>query len=156
MGQLLGAGRLKEAKDTDTKMIVFSVLCSVGTGILMFLVCPLFPQMYNTTDAARAAAVDLMRVSACFMPVHAFMNAAYFTLRSGGKTWITFAFDSGFVWAVSIPIALILSRATGLSAPWMMAMVGLGDLVKTSAGYVMVKRDTWINNMVSAEMREEA
>ena len=148
VGQLLGAGKLKEAKDTDTKMITFSILCSVGTGLLMFLVCPLFPQLYNTTDDARRIAVSLMRISACFMPVHAFMNAAYFTLRSGGKTWITFVFDSGFVWAVSIPIAMILSRGTEMSAPWMMAMVGVGDLIKCVAGYVMVRRNTWIHNMV--------
>ena len=151
VGQLLGAGKLKEAKDTDTKMIVFSILCSVGTGLVMFLVCPVFPQLYNTNEVARAAAVSLMRVSACCMPFHAFMNAAYFTLRSGGKTWITFLFDSGFVWAVSIPIALILSRFTDLSAPWMMALVSAGELIKCAAGYIMVKRNTWIHNMVSGE-----
>lgn len=155
VGQLLGAGKLKEAKDTDTKMIVFSILCSMGTGLLMFLVCPLFPQMYNTTDTARQTAVSLMRVSACCMPFHAFMNAAYFTLRSGGKTWITFLFDCGFVWTVSIPIALILSRCTDLSAPWMMAMVGVGDLLKCTAGYIMVKRNTWINNMVAQDSLAE-
>ena len=156
VGQLLGAGRLKEAKDTDTKMIAFSILCSVGTGLIMFLVCPLFPQLYQTTDTARAAAVRLMRVSACFMPVHAFMNAAYFTLRSGGKTWVTFLFDSGFVWVVSLPIALLLSRATDLSAPWMMALVGAGDLVKCAAGYVMVKGNTWIHNMVAPGAKDSA
>ena len=155
VGQLLGAGKLKEAKETDTKMIVFSILCSMGTGLLMFLVCPLFPQMYNTTDTARQTAVSLMRVSACCMPFHAFMNAAYFTLRSGGKTWITFLFDCGFVWTVSIPIALILSRCTDLSAPWMMAMVGVGDLLKCAAGYIMVKRNTWINNMVAQDSLAE-
>ena len=151
VGQLLGAGKLKEAKDTDTKMIVFSILCSVGTGLVMFLVCPVFPQLYNTNEVARAAAVSLMRVSACCMPFHAFMNAAYFTLRSGGKTWITFLFDSGFVWVVSIPIALILSRCTELSAPWMMALVSAGELIKCAAGYIMVKRNTWIHNMVGVE-----
>ncbi len=148
VGHLLGAGRKEEARDTDRKLIAFSILCSAGTGLMMFLVCPLFPQLYNTTDFARATAVKLMRVSACFMPVHAFMNAAYFTLRSGGKTWITFLFDSGFVWAVSIPIALLLSRLTGLSAPRMMVLVSLGDFIKVGAGYWMLKRGSWVNNIV--------
>lgn len=148
VGHLLGASQPEEARDTDRKLIVFSILCSVGTGALLFLVCPLFPRLYNTTDFARETAVKLMRISACFMPVHAFINAAYFTLRSGGKTWITFLFDSAFVWVVSIPIALILSRLTDLSAPCMMALVGLTDLIKVGAGYWMVKRGMWIYNIV--------
>ena len=151
VGHLLGAGRADEARDTDRKLIVFSILCSMGTGIVMFLVCPLFPQLYNTTEQARETAVHLMRISACCMPIHAFMNAAYFTLRSGGKTWITFLFDSGFVWVVSIPIALILSRCTDLSAPWMMALVSAGDLIKVAAGYLMLKRGTWVNNIVERQ-----
>ncbi len=148
VGQLLGAGKMKEAKDTDTKMIVFSILCSVGTSLIMLLVCPLFPRLYNTTQTARETAVALMRVTAAFMPLHAFMNAAYFTLRSGGKTVITFLFDSVFAWVISVPIAFILSRWTGIPAPGMMALVSAGDLIKCVAGYIMVKRNLWIHNIV--------
>ena len=46
------------------------------------------------------------------MPMNAFVNASYFTLRSGGKTVITFFFDCGYVWVVSIPLAYCLSRFT--------------------------------------------
>ncbi len=38
----------------------------------------------------------------------------------------------------------------------MMALVGAGDLIKCAAGYVMVKRNTWIHNMVAAEAQETA
>lgn len=37
------------------------------------------------------------------------------TLRSGGRTAVTFLFDSGFSWAVIVPTALILARHTGLA-----------------------------------------
>lgn len=38
VGQYLGAGKLKEAKDADNKMIVFSVFCCVIMAALMFVV----------------------------------------------------------------------------------------------------------------------
>ena len=38
VGQYLGAGKLKEAKDADDKMIVFSVFCCVIMAALMFVV----------------------------------------------------------------------------------------------------------------------
>ena len=115
VGQLLGAGRMEEAKDTDTKLITFSVLLCIVIGALMALVAPLFPRLYNTTDEVRHMAAIFIVEVAMFMPVNAFLHASYFTLRSGGKTIITFLFDSVFIWVVSVPVAFCLSRFTGLS-----------------------------------------
>ena len=151
VGQRLGAGRMAEARDVDNKLIAFSVLCSVGTGLIMFLVCPLFPRLYNISDTARETAVRLMRVNACFMPVHAFLNAAYFTLRSGGKTWITFFFDCGFVWIASIPLAWFLSRGTDVGVVTMFALVSAADLIKCAAGFFMVRGNKWMHNIVGDE-----
>ena len=148
VGQCLGAGRMAEAKDVDNKMIAFSIACSMVSGLALFVLCPLFPRFYNTSDEVRATAVTFMRIAACFMPLHAFMNAAYFTLRSGGKTVITFLFDSGFVMAVSLPIAFLTSRLTDLPATVIYALVSAGDLIKCVAGYIMVKRNLWIQNIV--------
>ena len=61
-----------------------------------------------------ALAVRLLWVSAAMMPVNAYTNACYFTLRCGGKTLITFLFDSAFVWVVCMPVAFLLSRFTAL------------------------------------------
>ena len=151
VGQLLGRGSMDEARDTDRKLIAFSVMCALGTGLVMFLLSPLFPLLYNVEPDVRGTAAVLIRISACAMPIHAFLNAAYFTLRSGGKTWITFLFDCGFVWAVSIPVAFVLSRFTGLNAVWMYVIVSAADLIKCAAGYIMVRSGSWVNNIVSGQ-----
>ena len=54
-------------------------------------------------------------VTCCMMPIGAYTFATYFTLRSGGQALITFIFDSCFMWIFSVPIALLLSRFTGIS-----------------------------------------
>ena len=46
------------------------------------------------------------------MPLNAFMNSTYFTLRSGGKTIVTFLFDSFYIWVVDIPAAILLINYT--------------------------------------------
>ena len=149
VGQRLGAGRMEEARDTDNKMIAFSIACSVMMGTLLLLTAPLFPQIYKTSDQVRVLAAQIMRVMALFMPLHAFMNATYFTLRSGGKTIITFIFDSVSVWVVSVPIAFVLSRYTDLWIVWIIAAVQLGDAAKCALGYYLVKKGVWINNIVT-------
>ncbi len=114
VGQLLGAGKMKEARDTDNKLIAFSVMCCTCVALVMFVMAPLFPRLYKINDEARVLAKYFIMVTAFFMPQNAFLHATYFTLRSGGKTIITFLFDSVFIWCVSVVIAFVLSRFTGL------------------------------------------
>ena len=83
IGQLLGAGKMKEARDTDNKIIAFSVFTCIGVAVLMVFIAPLFPRIYNTTEDVKALAVQFIVAQAIFMPQAAFMHAAYFTLRSG-------------------------------------------------------------------------
>lgn len=79
----------------------------------------------------------LIMITAFFMPQNAFLHATYFTLRSGGKTIITFLFDSVFIWCVSVPIAFVLSRYTGIHVLVIYACVrNLADLIKCVIGFV--------------------
>ena len=149
IGQLLGAGKMEEARDTDNKIIAFSVTCCIGIAALMILIAPLFPQIYNTTDDVREIAVQFIIAQAIFMPQAAFMHAAYFTLRSGGKTIVTFLFDSVFAWCVSVPVAYCLSRFTVLPVIAIFAMVQIADWIKCIIGFILVKKGVWIQNIVA-------
>lgn len=148
VGQLLGAGKMKEARDTDNKMIAFSVMCCTLVALVMFVMAPLFPQLYKINDEARLYAKHVIMVTALFMPQNAFLHATYFTLRSGGKTIITFLFDSVFIWCVSVVIAFVLSRYTGLPVIVVYAMVQLGDIIKCIIGFILVKKGIWLQNIV--------
>ncbi|MBR0536841.1 MAG: MATE family efflux transporter, partial [Clostridia bacterium] len=89
----------------------------------------------------------LLMISAVFTPVYSFSNSCYFTLRSGGKTLITFLFDSCFCWAISVPAAFLLSRFTGLSTENMFFAVQTLELIKNVSGLVLVHRGRWINDI---------
>lgn len=149
IGQLLGAGKMKEARDTDNKIIAFSVFSCILVAVLMVFIAPLFPQLYNTTAEARRLAVRFIIAQAIFMPQAAFMHATYFTLRSGGKTIITFLFDSVFAWCVSVPVAYVLSRHTLIPAIAIFAIVQIMDWIKCIIGFILVKKGVWLQNMVS-------
>lgn len=151
VGQLLGAGKMEEARDTDTKLIAFSVFSCLVLGGIMFLASPFFPRLYNTTDTVRTLAMRLLQVAACCMPIWAFMHSTYFTLRTGGKTIVTFLFDSVFLWAVTTPVAFVLSRYTGLPIIPLYLSCQLLDLIKCAIGFVLVKKGVWVNNIVAAD-----
>lgn len=147
IGQLLGAEKFEQAVDEDRKLITLSVLLCSAVGVIMAVVAPFIPQIYNTTDSVKLLACDLLLVSSAMMPVDAFTNASYFTLRSGGKTFITFLFDSGFVWCVCVTTALVLSRLTNISIIPMFIIIRALDIIKCVIGYILIKKRKWVNNL---------
>lgn len=156
VGQLLGAGKMEEAKDTDAKLITFSVLSCLVFGGSLFLLAPLFPRLYNTSEfpEVQVLATNLLQVAACCMPIWAFLHTTYFTLRTGGKTIVTFLFDSVFLWCVSTPFAFVLSRFTSIPIVPLYFSCQLLDLIKCTIGFILVKKGVWLNNIVSTVQSE--
>ena len=149
VGQLLGAGELERAVDEDRKLIVFALAISFLLGGCMALCAPFFPRLYNTVPRVREIASAILLIGAATMPLHAFANSCYFSLRSGGKTLITFLFDSGAVWLLSIPVALFLAYRTRVPIVPFFAIVESLNLVKCLIGYILVRRRRWVVNLVA-------
>ncbi len=148
VGQYLGAGELEEAKDADNKMIAFSVFCCTIMAVIMFAFGGLFPRIYNVDPAIRQLATKFIAVAAIWMPFCSFSHCSYFTLRSGGKTLVTFLFDSVFTWVVMAPLAFVLAHYTGLGIVAVYFFVQGTEIIKNIMGYFMVKSNVWLVQMV--------
>ena len=148
VGQILGAGKMEEAKDTDTKLIFFSVMSCICIGLIMIVIAPLFPKIYNTTSEVKDLARNFIIILAICMPLNAFTNASYFTLRSGGKTIVTFLFDSMFVWVINIPVAYLLVRFSSMNIMLIYFICQSLEIIKCIIGYVLVKSGVWLQNLV--------
>ena len=149
VGQALGAGELEKARDWARKLIVAGMLSAIVMGGIMFSMAGLFPKMYNTNEQARYIATMFIIVQAVAMTKDAFLHCSYFTLRSGGKTIITFLFDSVFMLVVSVPVAYCLSCFTDISVVWVFALVHAADILKCIIGYILVKKGVWVRNIVT-------
>ncbi len=151
IGQYLGAGKFEEAKDADNKILAFTVVIATVTGVIMAILSPFFPQFYTgVNEETKELATYMMLCTSFLAPVNAFMNASYFTLRSGGKTWITFLFDGGSVWLLFVPVAMILVYLTDLSIYVIFPVVGSLEIIKCIIGYVLLKKNLWINNIAKS------
>ena len=148
MGQMLGASTPREeVKDTSRKLIAISVSSGVVFGLLTMVLSGAFPHIYNTSHAVRLLATRLILICALFMPFDAFANAAYFVLRSGGQTYITFLFDSGFVWAVMVPLGFVLSRFTGITILPLYFVCQCTNVLKALVGFYFLGKGKWIQNL---------
>ncbi|MDD5947477.1 MAG: MATE family efflux transporter [Oscillospiraceae bacterium] len=148
IGQMLGANHLAEAKKAAPKLIWCAAGICVMVGGIMACFAGLFPMAYNTTDVVRTLATKFILVSAVLMPIHGLLHAMYFTLRAGGKTYITFLFDCGFSWCVTVPIAFVLSRFTDLPILAVYSCAQGAELIKVLIGWVLIQKGVWISNIV--------
>lgn len=153
VGQKLGSGALKEAKEDAYKLIAFAVMVATACGLLMAALAPLFPRLYNTTGDVRALAAQMLLIMAAALPFVTFAHACYFTLRCGGKTFITVLFDGVFMWAVSIPLSWVLSRCTPLPMLPLFCLCQIPDLLKALLGFFMVRSDSWVQDLTASSSK---
>ncbi|MBQ1501605.1 MAG: MATE family efflux transporter [Firmicutes bacterium] len=147
VGQLLGAGKLEEAVDTDHKLIAFTAALSFVIMIIMAISASYFPLIYEVPPEVRQLASSFILICAFMTPIEVLPHTFYFTLRSGGKTFITFLFDSAFSWAVNVPVVFILVNYTAIPVTTLYLCSLLTGLVKCAVGWIMVKRRIWVVNL---------
>ncbi len=147
VGQQLGAGEIEEAKDSARKIIVMSVTFATLGGLMMFPISFIFPEAYNTNEQVKDIAGTLIRITSCFVPIHGLLHAMYFTIRSGGKTFITFLFDSCYMWVIVFPIGFVLSRFTGMDIMYIFIICQSVDLIKVVIGILIYKSGVWAKNI---------
>lgn len=148
MGQMMGAGKSKEEiRDTNNKLVALSLAFGILFAGLTAACSHLFPMLYNATDAVRSLAGKLILIDAVMIPAFAHVHASYFTFRAGGKTFITFLFDCGFLWGMLVPCAYFLSRFTNLDVVTLYLICQSLEYVKAFAGVLMLRSNFWIQNL---------
>lgn len=148
LGQKLGAQDTEGAKDAAKKLIAFSIFTSCIVATVYFIAAEYIPNLYETSNDVRRLATNLMRITALAMPLDSIANASYFTLRSGGKTFITILFDSCFVWVVTVFTATMLVNFTTLPILPLYAICQGLNIIKDIVGLTLVKKGIWIQIIV--------
>ena len=148
VGQLLGAGKMNEAKETGLKINIFVTFSCMIVGTILFLLAGTLPRFYNTTAEVRNLASDFLRVTGLMMPLFGLCHSLYFTIRAGGRTFITFLFDSAFLMVIGVPLAFFLTRYTTLDIVTIYALCEGTALIKVFIGFGISASGIWMQNIV--------
>lgn len=147
VGQQLGAGELERAQNTVWKLAVFSMVCCLVVGGVQFALAGAIPQLYQTAPEIREMAAQFIRILALCMPAVSFANCCYYALRAGGQMGITFLYDCGMMWGVTVPLVYGLTRFTDLPIVQVYLAVQLVFFVKCAVGAVCLLRGRWAVNL---------
>jgi Na+-driven multidrug efflux pump len=148
MGQLMGSGApAAEVRHRNRQVITLGVLAGACFGVVLAVAAPFFPMIYHVSDDVKHLATRMIWVYAVMMPVNAFTLSAYFTLRSGGKTFGTFIYDAGCLWLLTVPTAYILSHYTNISILPLYMICQIPDMLKCILGAFLIKQGKWVQNL---------
>ena len=128
-------------------MMRFSTIVSIVTSAFLVAVAKGFPMLYNTTDSIRGISTCLILVMALGKPFRFYCLSVYYTIRSGGRRWITFLYDCVFLWTMAVPLAFILSRYTDLKIIPIYAICQIPEIFKAALGARMLHTGSWIQNL---------
>ena len=152
MGNLLGSGDRAGAEEASRQLLGFSVVIGFAVAVLLMILAPLVPFLYpNLSPEVHHIAKWLIWGEAFDAVLNSFYNAAYYIIRSGGKTMTTFVFDSGFIWGVSVVAAVIIAYFTDIPIIPFYWMEKVLDILKCIIIYILVKKGTWIQVLSGAE-----
>ena len=152
VGGLLGAGKRDEALDTNRKLTFLSFIISIGLMLVLILVSPLFPLIYNTSASVKSLAASFMFCYAIYLPFSSLMNSFYFAIRSGGNTVITFLLDSVYMLCVSVPFTFILARFTDVHIIPLYALSLSIEIFKVIIGFFLITNGKWAQNIVDENL----
>ena len=157
IGQMLGAGDMKDIKKKAFSLMFFTAFLSVGLSAILLILAPYFPnlKLYNTTEDVRNMATSFIILTALFFPLQGFLNAQYFTIRAGGKTFITFLADSGFTWVVCVLTVAALIKFTNLNVFAVYSVSLALDVLKVAFGAFLIFKGIWITNLVKDDKKPE-
>ena len=153
IGKDLGANKFEEAVDNVHKLNAFALFVSVIMAIISFFVADSIPHLYNVSPESERWAVYFIKVSAVFMPFLCYENSSYFTLRAGGRIFLTSLFDGFFVLFFCGGIAFIFKGIAPVSITYV--AVEATNILKAAMGFVFLKKKLWVRNLVGGSNDEQ-
>lgn len=143
VGQSLGAGKKKLAKNFADLSVLLG--CGVMTlcGIAMYFLCPAVFAMLTPDQSVRDLGTAVLRIELFAEPFYAASITASGALRGAGDTLVPSILNLISMWGVRLTLAVILVGQIGLAGAWVAMAVEL--CVRGILLFVRLQRGKWMS-----------
>jgi putative MATE family efflux protein len=147
ISQALGANKLDEARRDAYRLIRFSMVLALFFGTLMMASSFFVPSWYRVSDESKLVATNLLRIMAVMFWIYMHNGQSFFILRAGGDTRSTLLMDSGFMWAVNLPVVGLMAYLTNYNV-FVLYLAGQStDLLKYWLARRLIRKEGWVQNL---------
>lgn len=149
VGNVLGSGKLEEAKTLGGRLCRLSILAGVITGIVILAVSPLvIAGSVSLTQNAR----DYLRVMLMICSYYIIGKSINSTVISGifcagGDTRFGMICDTITMWVIVVPLGLLAAFVWKLPVLWVYFLLNTDEIIKLPVVYWYYKKYRWIKNI---------
>ncbi len=150
LGNLLGEGRLEEARKLERKFTKITFVVSVISGVLIFFLAPYFVMLFKVSDYIAYNVEMMIKVDAFFIPLKFYTLLHILgTLRAGDDSISGIIIDIGTMFLMGVPLAFISLHYFNLPLYLVIACISSEEILKSLFCYLRVKQGKWVKNLVS-------
>lgn len=151
IGNMLGAGKLEQAKEEGSRLVKVSAVSGVISGCILLLFSPLVMGLAgHLTDTAREHLRFMLYVCCYYMvgkSINGTVIAGIFT--AGGDTRFGFLCDTINLWCVIIPIGLLAAFVLKWPVPVVYLLLNLDEFTKMPAEWRHYHKYKWVRNLTN-------
>ena len=152
VGSDLGAGEYDKAISDNKKLNLLGIYMSILFGIILISLSSFIPNIFKeVTLEQKQIASFLIIIHSALLWAGCLAMTSYMTLKVGGKSGLTFIFDSGTMILVYIPLSWILALLTNINIIYFYLIIRGLDVLKALFGVYLMKRKTWVQNLTKIE-----
>ena len=149
IGNLLGAGKLEQAKEEGSRLVKVSAVSGLISGCVLFLFSPLVMGIAgHLTNTAREY-LRFMLYVCCYYLVGKSVNgtviAGIFT--AGGDTRFGFLCDTINLWCLIIPLGFLAAFVFKWSVPVVYLLLNLDEFTKMPVEWHHYHKYKWVRNL---------
>ena len=152
LGNVMGEGRLKEARVYATRFAGLAVWTALAGGVAILCMRPVvmqFMHLYVTvTDVVRAELSTMLYINAYYilgMSVNTMLICGIF--RAGGDVKYGLVCDIIAMWGYAVPVGLLCAFVLKLPEMWVYFILCLDEFVKMPVNIWHYKKRGWLRNI---------
>lgn len=149
IGNKIGAGKEKEAKEVAIKINIFGVFLGIIIGAIFFIASPFIPLMFKITPETKANVITVLKIMSILVPVRFFGIVQIIgVLRGGGDVVYAILVELIAVWGIGVPLSFIGAVYLNYPITIVYALTCLEEPFKMLSTIPRLLSGKWIRNLV--------
>ena len=158
IGNLLGAGKLEQAKEEGGRLVRVSAVSGIVSGLVLLVCSPLVMQFAGHLNEAAQKYLRFMLYVCCYYMVGKSVNGTVIAgiFCAGGDTRFGLVCDTVNMWCVIVPLGLLAAFVFKWPVPVVYFLLNLDEFTKMPAEWVHYHKYKWVRNLTNEGNGESA
>lgn len=149
IGNKIGAGEEREAKEAAVKINIFGVLFGVVIGIFFYFISPFIAMLFKITPETKNNVIIVLRIMSIFVPVRFFGIVQIIgVLRGGGDVLYAIIVELIAVWGIGVPLSFLGATYFNYPITIVYFLVCMEEPFKMIATLPRLISGRWIRNLI--------